>query len=125
MTDLVACLSTGKGTWETVVALIGSSKFEKVFLLTNEFGHEHFKAPENVELIKIDTAKSSKEISDFVQGSLKGRIRDTEVAVNMTSGSGKEHLGMISAILKLGLGIRFVDMKVLFQEANYESFVRL
>jgi len=33
---------------------------------------------------------------------------DTEVAVNFISGSGNEHMSILSTLLKLGLGIRLV-----------------
>ena len=111
MTSLVACLSTGKGTWETITGIIRSNTFEKAILMTNDFGISHFKKTENVELIKIDTTMSSKELSEYIQEKLKGKIADTEVALNITSGTGREHLAILSALLKLGLGIRLVDLK--------------
>ena len=37
MTELIACLSTGKGTWAHVSKLI-ENEWDKVFLVTNDFG---------------------------------------------------------------------------------------
>ncbi len=116
MTTLVACLSTGKGTWSNVTKLITSEKFERCFLLTNDFGKEHFKPLENVNLIVVDSRKPIKELVDFIKKSLDGKIPDTEVALNLASGSGKEHMALVSALLNLGLGIRLVDFEEDFLE---------
>lgn len=110
MTNLVACLSTGKGTWVAVTRLVKSGKFEKCFLITNDFGKEHFKPEENTELILVNTSKPVNELVWDIKKSLQGKIVDTEVALNMTSGSGKEHMALLSALLHLGLGIRLVDI---------------
>ena len=34
----------------------------------------------------------------------------TEAAVNLISGNGKEHMAVISALMKLGLGIRLIAL---------------
>ena len=39
---------------------------------------------------------------------LKGKIKDPEVDVNFISGTGREHMALMSALLKLGVGIRLV-----------------
>ncbi len=105
MTSLVACLSTGKGTWGHVSRLIQDKKWDKVFLITNEFGKENFQKTENTELIIIDQNKSIKEIQQNITEQLKDKL-EGEVALNMISGTGKEHMALLSALLKLGLGIK-------------------
>lgn len=109
MTNLVACLSTGKGTWKTVSSLTKSGQFEHVFLITNAFGKEHFTPEEHTQLIVVDSAKPSQELVAEIKKALENKIQDTEVALNLTSGSGKEHLAVLAALLQLGLGIRLVD----------------
>ncbi len=106
MTSLIACLTTGKGTWGHVSRLIKDHKWDKVYLVTEEFGTK-FQA-ENTEFVIIKNTKSVQEISKDIQMQLKGKIHDLEVAVNLISGDGKEHMAIISALIKLGLGIRFV-----------------
>jgi len=51
MTTLIACLSTGKGTWGHVSRLIQDHEWEKIFLITNEFGKENFNNQKNAEFI--------------------------------------------------------------------------
>lgn len=110
MTDLVACLSTGKGTWGHVNRLIQDNEWEQIFLITNEFGKENFTLEKKAEFIIVDVNKGIKEIRDEIAEKLKDRIKGLEVAVNLVSGSGKEHMAILGALLKLGMGIRPVAL---------------
>lgn len=109
MTSLIACLSTGKGTWGHVSRLIEDEKWDKVFLITNEFGKENFQNTKNTELIIIDSNKGLKELQKDIVDQLKDKI-EGEVALNIVSGTGKEHMALLSALLKLGLGIRLIAL---------------
>ena len=109
MTDLVACLSSGKGTWGHVAKLIEDAAFENVYIVTDSFGKENFKpAKNNTHLIVIDPNKTISEMAEDVTNNLKGKLKGLDVAINIVSGSGKEHMAVISAVLKLGFGIRFI-----------------
>ena len=110
MPQLIACLSTGKGTWGHVNRLIDDGSFDKVFLITNEFGKENFSKKDNTELIVIDTSHGMKENRDEIYEKLKSLNLENEIAVNFVSGSGKEHMNLISALLKLGVAIRLVAL---------------
>ena len=107
MTDLIAFLSTGKGTWGHVSGLIKGENWDKVYLLTNDFGKEKFTAEENTELIVVDSNASAEELRDEIAKILKDKVKD-EIAVNFISGSGKEHMALIAALMKSGIGFRFV-----------------
>ncbi len=109
MTSLVACLGAGKGTWAEVKKLIESESWGKVFLVTNSFGREKFTA-ENAEFIVIDDFQAPQAIAAVIISKLKGKIIDTEVALNMSSGSGNVHMAVLSALLKLGFGIRLASV---------------
>jgi hypothetical protein len=111
MTVLIACLTTGKGSWASVNELINSTDWEKIYLITNDFGKEKFTSPKNFEFVIINPDSSTNEIKNNVFNQLKGKIKETEVALNFCSGSGKEHMAVISAVLNLGLGVRLVDCK--------------
>ncbi|MBS3159928.1 hypothetical protein J4436_04010 [Candidatus Woesearchaeota archaeon] len=47
-------------------------------------------------------------IREEIIKNLKEKIKDTEVALNLYSGTGKEHMAILSAILKLGLSLRMI-----------------
>ncbi|MBI2105386.1 hypothetical protein HYT56_00945 [Candidatus Woesearchaeota archaeon] len=110
MPTLIACLSTGKGTWGHVSRLIKENNWNNIFLITNEFGKENFTKSENTELILINQDQGIKELAEEIHSKLKNKIKDSEVAINLVSGTGKEHTAILSAILKLGLGIRLVAL---------------
>ena len=110
MSILIACLSTGKGTWGHVSRLIADGQWDKIFLVTNEFGKENFNNEKKAELILVDSRKGIEEIRDEIKNGLKGKIPDTEVSINFISGEGKEHMALLSAIIQLGLGVRFVAL---------------
>ena len=108
MTNLIALLSCGKGTVAHVAKVIEGQEWEHVYLLkTSEFQGEIPKK-ENVEIITIDTGKMLPEIIQDIKKSLSGKVSITETAVNIISGDGKEHMALLSALLSLGAGIRFV-----------------
>jgi len=108
MTDLIACLTTGKGTWSSVVSLIKAEEWDNIFLITNEFGKEKF-SHEKAQLIVVKGGIS--EMAEQIHAALKGKVSFNDVAVNFISGNGMEHMAMLSAILKLGVGIRFVTVE--------------
>lgn len=111
MTSLIVILSSGKGTWSHVAQLIAKQDWDKILLITNEFGKENFTVKEKpIEYIVIDSNKYLSELVKDVKTQLDGKIADTEVALNFISGTGKEHMAVLSALLKLGLGIRLVTL---------------
>ena len=109
MTSLIACLSTGKGTWGHVSRIMEDEKWDKVFLITNEFGKENFQQTKNTELIIIDSNKGLRELQKDIIEQLKDKV-EGEIALNIVSGTGKEHMALLSALLKLGLGIRLIAL---------------
>ncbi len=113
MTELVAFLSTGKGSWGHVNMLLNGfngEKWDKIFLLTNEFGMKNFPPREDVELIQLNIETSLANLSEEIQAKLKEKINGMEIGVNFFSGEGKEHMALISALMKMGLGFRLVDL---------------
>ena len=110
MSQLISCLSTGKGTWGHVNRIIDDGKFDRIFLITNEFGKENFSKKDNTELIIVDASQGMKELRDSIERQLKGLNLENEIGVNFVSGSGKEHMALISALLKLGVAIRLIAL---------------
>lgn len=110
MVDLIACLSTGKGTWGHVGRLMADGEWNNIFLITNEFGKENFSAEKKHEKILIDATKSVEEQRDEIIKQLQAKLSGTEVAINLISGTGREHMALITAVLKMGFGMRFVAL---------------
>jgi len=110
MTELIACLSTGKGTWGHVSRLIQDGEWDKIFLVTNAFGKENFTPEKESEFLVVDPNKGLVELRDDIYNQLKEKVKGTEVGLNIVSGTGKEHMALVSAVLKLGVGIRLTAL---------------
>jgi len=102
---LIACLSSGKGTWGQVSRIIQEGTWDDVILITNDFGKEKFTLNKG-EMIVINNRQGVKELRDDIQTKLKDKLNDTEVAVNFISGDGTEHMALMAALLKSGVGVR-------------------
>lgn len=110
MTTLVACLSTGKGTWGHVNRLIEDEKWESVILLTNEYGKENFNKKPNTELVVINLNAGMKDLEEEIFNVLKSKVKDMEIGINFISGTGKEHMALMGAVMRLGVGFRLVAL---------------
>ncbi|TKJ17605.1 hypothetical protein CEE44_03665 [Candidatus Woesearchaeota archaeon B3_Woes] len=109
MTSLVACLGDEKGTVLHVAKIIEGKEWDKVFLITDKKVKDLFDN-KNVKIILINPNKFLSELVEEIKSKLDGQINDTEVALNMISGDGKQHMAVLCALLKLGLGIRMVAL---------------
>lgn len=108
MTDLIVCLTKQKGIYEHVKKVIEGVEWQNIYGFCTEEISTDFK--KDVEIIRMDMSKTISELSLFVEERLKGRLNDLEVALNIVAGTGKEHTAIISAVLKLGFGIRLVAL---------------
>lgn len=111
MPTLIASLSTGKGTWTEVSKIMQTQPWTKIFLITNQFGAENFTSkPATAEFVLIDPNQEVSVITQKVVGQLQGKISDFEIALNMVSGTGKEHMAIVEAVLELGLNFRLITV---------------
>ena len=111
---LIACLTTGKGTWKEVSNIINAENWKKIYLITNEFGKEKFTHEKELNYALINLNDTTNIMRDKIIAELKDlkeEVGFNDVALNFSSGSGKEHMALLSAIMKLGTGIRIVDQK--------------
>ena len=107
--ELIALLSTGKGTWAQVSGLMKYGDWENVIIIGGDFASK-FTSDKKFEFIKVDLDKRLKDLRDEIMSKLKGKIKGTEVALSIASGSGKEHMALISALINLPVGVRFAAL---------------
>lgn len=110
MSDLIACINDGKSHFGQVKGLIKNEEWDTIFLIASKDAKNNFTCEKEVIFIDIDPENSLKNITDKIQFDLKGRLSFGDIAVNLIYGSGKEHMAVISAILKLGCGIRLTAL---------------
>jgi len=106
--ELVALLSSGKGTWGQVAGVIKSDEWDNIILIGDSFAKQ-FKSEKDFEFIEIKDAPLA-ELKEDISKKLKGKIRGTEVALSIASGTGKEHMALIAALLSSPVGIRFTAL---------------
>ncbi|MFA5020019.1 MAG: hypothetical protein WC533_02885 [Candidatus Pacearchaeota archaeon] len=107
--ELVALLSSGKGTWAQVSGLMKQGEWDKIILIGSDFAKD-FTSEAKFEFIQVDLDKKLVELKKELLEKLKGKIDGTEVALTIASGSGKEHMAIISALLSIPAGIRFTAL---------------
>jgi len=107
--ELIALLSTGKGTWGQVSGLMTHGDWEKIILLGSDFAKD-FKHAKEFEFIQVDLNKKIKDLQQEFKDKLKGKINGMEVALSIASGDGKEHMALISALINLPVGVRFAAL---------------
>lgn len=110
MADLIIVLTSDQGSWNHVKKIIEECLFERAFIITNPQAKPHasWKTQTKIEYIMIDSSKSAQEIINQIVKQLKDKIGFSEVGLNLASGNGKEHMAVLSAVLKLGVGFRLV-----------------
>ena len=107
--ELIALLSSGRGSWAQISGLMKYGEWENIILLGDNFAKD-FKHEKKFEFIRIDLSKKLKELKEEFLTKLKGKIKGVEVALSIASGEGKEHMALISALINLPVGIRFAAL---------------
>jgi hypothetical protein len=105
--ELVAFLGDDKENWGQVSGLINKGEWEKIILLGNK-NTSSFPKLKNSEFLIIDTSKNLLELKSEIMSKLKGKFSEFEACLSLASGTGKEHMALISALLSLPVGIRLV-----------------
>ena len=106
--ELVALLSRGEGTWGQVSGLVKKGEWEKIVLLGPNYASEFKIEGIPFDFIEYDENKSLVMLKQFFQEKLKDKFSsfNSEVALSLASGGGKEHMALISALLSLPTGIK-------------------
>ncbi|MFH1326765.1 MAG: hypothetical protein ABIH59_01400 [archaeon] len=107
--ELVALLSSGKGTWAQISGLMKYGEWEKIILLGDDFSKK-FTHEKPFEFIKVDLDKKIKDLRNEFSEKLKGKFEGMEVALSLASGDGKEHMALVSALINLPMGVRFAAL---------------
>jgi len=107
--ELIALLSKGEGSWAQVSGLMKFGEWDKIVLVGNDFAKD-FTHEKKFEFIKIDLDKKLVELKEELSKKLKNQFEGMEVALSLASGDGKEHMALVSALINVPVGIRFVAL---------------
>jgi len=105
--ELVAFLGNDKENWGQVTGLINRGEWEKIILVKSK-SSEDYEPAKAAEIIKVDTSKPLTELKQDIINKLKDKFQGFDVHLSIASGTGKEHMALISALLSIPVGIRLV-----------------
>ena len=106
--ELVAFVGSDTENWGQVTALMKRMSDAHTYLIKNKHAPA-FPSSQNSTLIEVDSSLPLREFKDSLQEKLKSKLSgDFEVALSLASGTGKEHMALIAALLNLPVGIRLV-----------------
>ena len=106
--ELVGLISSLKESWGQVVGVINKGDWDNIILIGNDSGKK-LTIEKDFEFINVNSI-GIMDLKDEINKKLKGKIKGTEVALTIASGTGKEHMALISALLSLPVGIRFTAL---------------
>jgi hypothetical protein len=112
MGTLVTILGTGKGTWVEVHSLLQLNAFDNVILFIDEWAAKEYKNEFKTTVVPMPETGLD-QLVDFMKQHIKKEQHAAEfdIAINIASGTGKQHAALLSALLQLGYGIRLVGFE--------------
>lgn len=109
MTDFVAVMTSDNGAFNHVKKIIEEGMFERAFLIVSPINVPSLTPSQTkVEFVYINANKPIEEMIQQIVSQLKPKLSFSEVGLNLASGNGKEHMAVLSAVMKLGVGFRLV-----------------
>lgn len=108
--ELVALLSTGKGSWGQVAGLMQKGEWEKVVIVGAPFAKDFSVKDIPFEFVEYDPEKPLVALKKDLEKKLKDKFEGMEVALSIASGNGKEHMALQSALLSVPVGVRFTAL---------------
>lgn len=113
MTQLVALLSKGEGTWGQVSGLIKRGEWEKIVVIGDSYARNFLVEGIQFDFVEVELDKPlislKKELTDKLKPKLDSDF-SSEVALSIASGTGKEHMALVSALLAIPVGVRFTAL---------------
>ena len=103
--ELVALVGKDEENWGQINAVIKKGTWDKVLIVKTAMTSNF---PEGTETVEVDANLPLAALKQELLVSLKEHLSgDFEVALSIASGTGKEHMALISALLSIPVGIRF------------------
>ena len=110
MTKLIVCLDDTKSCSIHAQKVITGAEWEEVIIVVDRSIEIHDELFLGSTVLKVDLRSPTEQVAEHIRSALENKVEDLEVALNIFSCSGKMHMAVISAILKLGLGFRLVAL---------------
>ena len=108
--EFVAFVGKDKESWGQVKALMNHLDCEKIIIVKNK-EVSGFPSSSKTVFIELDSKKPLIELKKDIMEKLKLKLsKEFEVLLSIASGTGKEHMALISALLSIPAGVRFTAL---------------
>jgi len=104
--ELVILLSEKEENLPQLNGLVQSGEWDKIIILSSN--NKTIPTSKSNETIQINTNQPLLQLREEITSKLKGKIKGLEVSISIASGTGKEHMALISALMNLPVGVKFV-----------------
>ena len=106
--EFVAYVGTDKENWGQITALMNRLENEETVLVMAK-QVSGFPTNERCKVITIDPTRPLVELKEEILTKLRPVVKgDFEVMVSLASGTGKEHMALIAALLNAPVGVKLV-----------------
>lgn len=105
MPDLIITLADEKSK-QHAETLVNQGEWDNIYAVRSDSAT--INSTKQVQYISIDLKKPLEACTEELRVKLKPKCSGFDIALNIYSGSGKLHMAVLSAAIKLGLGFRFV-----------------
>ncbi len=105
--ELVAFMGDDKENWGQVNGLINRGEWSKIIIVKSK-SSEDYESPKDADIVVVDTSKPLLDLKEDMINKLRKKFEGFDVHVSIASGTGKEHMALISALLSVPVGIRLV-----------------
>jgi hypothetical protein len=104
--ELISFLGNDKENLGQITALVNRGEWESVILIKNK-GTPNIETSKEYKSIQVDSSLPLLKLKEEIQNKLKPHLSSSfEVALSLASGTGKEHMAIISALLNIPVGIK-------------------
>ncbi|MBU0958033.1 MAG: hypothetical protein KKF56_04465 [Nanoarchaeota archaeon] len=104
--ELIIILSEKEENLPQLNSLIQNGDWDNIIILSAN--NKTIPTSKPNEVIQINTNQPVLQLRDEIKSKLQGKIKGLETAISIASGTGKEHMALISALLNLPVGVKFV-----------------
>ncbi len=105
--EFVAYVGTDKENWGQITALMNRLEGESVLVMSKQASG--FPLNERCKVVTVDPTKPLVELKEDILNKLRPIVKgDFEVMVSLASGTGKEHMALIAALLNAPVGVKLV-----------------
>ena len=106
--NLVIYVGEDRESYGQITALINRSESESIVLVKNKKVID-FPFDERCKIIEVDTSADINSLREDIKEKVKKEIgKEFEISLSIASGTGKEHMALISALLAIPVGVKFV-----------------